>query len=109
MAGRKSVSMAEVKKSEPKPFSANTLEKKVSFKLSAPQAQAVQVAGCFNEWNPEAFRLKKAADGNWKGEVKLNPGRYEYRFVVDGRWENDPNAASVPNSVGSTNSVLEVK
>ncbi|MBI4550504.1 MAG: isoamylase early set domain-containing protein [Candidatus Omnitrophica bacterium] len=109
MAGRKSSGTVAPQKTEANPLSASTLEKKISFKLNAPQAQAVQVAGCFNEWNPESFRLKKAADGNWKGEWKLTPGRYEYRFVVDGRWENDPKAASVPNNVGSTNSVLEVK
>ena len=48
-------------------------------------------------------------EGKWSAEVPLNPGRYEYRFVVDGRWQDDPMAARfVGNPFGGLNCVLEV-
>lgn len=90
-------------------FDGNGLGKNVEFKLFAPEAQNVSVAGSFNGWSPEAFRLRKGRDGHWKGQTNLKRGRYEFRFVVDGRWESDPTRENVPNEFGSTNSVLEVK
>lgn len=48
-------------------------------------------------------------DGKWAKELALPPGRYEYRFVVDGQWVDDPAAKeSVPNPVGGFNAVLVV-
>jgi hypothetical protein len=45
----------------------------------------------------------------WKASVSLSPGRYEYRFVVDGQWVSDPKAReSATNDFGSTNSVVVV-
>jgi hypothetical protein len=48
--------------------------------------------------------------GHWWTYMTLVPGTYEYRFVVDGEWQADPEAAaSVPNSYGGVNSVLVVE
>jgi len=81
----------------------------IQFVLNMPEARVVGVAGTFNNWEPKRTPLRKEADGNWKTTVALAPGRYEYRFVVDGKWVSDPKArASVENSFGTTNSVLEV-
>jgi len=39
----------------------------------------------------------------------LTPGRYEYRFLVDGQWRNDPECAEcVANPFGSENCVIHV-
>lgn len=82
----------------------------VEFRLANTRAQAVNVAGTFNQWNPKAFKLAKDAQGSWKGSLSLKPGRYEYRFVVDGRWTDDPAAKeSVLNGLGGKNAVLNVK
>lgn len=108
MADRKSESW-NVGVKEPKSISTKSLGKEAEFRFYAPNAQRVSVAGTFNNWNQDSFRLKKAKDGFWTGQFKLQPGRYEYRFLADGRWENDPGSASVPNTFGSTNSILEVK
>ncbi len=41
--------------------------------------------------------------------LALLPGRYEYKFVVDGHWIPDPNALeNVLNPHGTLNSVMEV-
>ena len=53
--------------------------------------------------------MRKEGDGEWKATVSLPPGRYEYRFIVDGHWVSDPAAKeSVHNTFGSTNSVVTV-
>jgi hypothetical protein len=54
--------------------------------------------------------MKKDKKGKWKIAISLKPGRYEYRFLVDGNWENDPSCNIwVPNEFGSQNCVRIVK
>jgi hypothetical protein len=51
-----------------------------------------------------------AGAGRWTKELSLPPGLYEYQYVVDGRWVNDPRAVrSTPNPYGGRNSVLVVE
>ncbi len=85
-------------------------EKPTEFKFYAPQAKRVSLAGSFNNWDTNALVAKKDSKGSWIIKVNLKPGRYEYKFVVDGNWINDPNCTMcVGNSVGSQNCVVEVK
>jgi hypothetical protein len=43
----------------------------------------------------------------WTSVVKLDPGRYRYRYVIDGRWQSDPlNAEVEPAPYGGVNSVF---
>jgi 1,4-alpha-glucan branching enzyme len=81
---------------------------KVRFTLQSALARHVCLAGDFNQWNPTALPLKRGKKGNWSTEIPLAPGSYEYRFVVDGVWETDPAADSVPNPYGTRNSVIHV-
>ena len=82
----------------------------VALKLRAPAAKEVFVAGSFNGWQVGATPLHPAKGGEWQGELKLTPGRYEYLFVVDGTWLPDPGAReAAPNPFGGWNSVLSVK
>jgi 1,4-alpha-glucan branching enzyme len=83
--------------------------KKVNFTLLAPDAQNVSLAGDFNDWNANSHLLQKVSNGMWEINIDLNPGRYEYRFLVDGEWKNDPNCMSIiPNSFGSENCMLKL-
>ncbi len=85
-------------------------EKKVVFEYFAPQAEKVELAASFNDWKPSRTSLKKARDGKWKTTVALPPGRYEYRFQVDGIWQNDQKTVEcAPNPFGSWNCILEVR
>jgi len=89
---------------------AKATSKAVTFKLTAPKAKKVSVAGSFNNWDVKSHLAKKGLKGNWSAKVNLKPGRYEYKFVVDGAWMNDPDCKnSVCNSLGSQNSLVEVK
>lgn len=82
----------------------------VSFTINAPEAKAVSVAGSFNRWDPHTMALSKGINGEWSTYITLKPGQYEYRFIVDGVWKEDPAAAiSLPNPYGERNSVLNVK
>jgi 1,4-alpha-glucan branching enzyme len=83
--------------------------KLVEFVLEMPSAAAVNVAGTFNNWDPNKLSLRKGKDGRWRTRVRLPSGRQEYRFIVDGQWMSDPKAAQAqPNAFGSSNSILEV-
>ncbi len=91
-------------------LSAKTAAKKIDFEFYAPESKKVQLAGSFNGWNPSENSLKKAKDGKWKATLSLLPGRFEYKFVVDGDWQNDQRPVEcVPNGSGGWNSVIEVK
>jgi len=82
----------------------------IELKLSAPNARSVFVAGSFNGWDRQRTPLRKDSGGVWRAFLPLSPGRYEYRFIVDGHWQEDPGAReSVPNPHGERNSVLVVR
>jgi hypothetical protein len=53
-------------------------------------AQNVYISGSFNDWSTTKTPMKFTGEG-WKVELKLNPGKYTYKFIADGRWVNDPN------------------
>jgi 1,4-alpha-glucan branching enzyme len=76
-----------------------------------PDARIVQAAGDFNGWNPTQTPLEQTSDGAWTVTLPLEPGRYEYSFVVDGeQWIGDPFAAEQSDDgFGSRNAVLEVR
>ncbi len=82
--------------------------KRVSLKISAKPGSEVYVAGSFNDWNPTQKQLKEK-NGAYEGTLFLPRGRYEYKFVVDGNWQVDPECEEwTPNDFGSLNSVLVV-
>ena len=99
-----------MKTSAPRTQSALKSPQKVIFEFYAPQAKKVEIAGNFNSWNSSETPLKKDKDGKWKASLELPPGRYEYRYRVDGDWQNDQRPVEcIPNAFGSWNCVLEVR
>jgi 1,4-alpha-glucan branching enzyme len=84
--------------------------KPTEFKIHAPGAKKVSLAGSFNSWNTKKLSAKKDTQGNWKVNVDLKPGKYEYKFIIDGTWTNDPRCTyCIPNNFGTHNCVVEVK
>jgi glycosidase len=73
------------------------------------QASSVYVAGTFTDWRPDKIEMKKEGD-KFSATVELEPGKYEYKFVEDGKtWRQDPlNPKSAPDNFGGANSVLEL-
>ena len=79
------------------------------FRLDAPTAHAVWLAGDFSDWEKSPIKMIKGGGGVWHAKVLLARGRHQFRFVVDGEWQNDPHyQAQVHNSFGSFNHVVEV-
>ncbi len=91
------------------PTKTKSAKQKVVVSLKAPEASTVQVAGDFTGWEQAPVALKMQKGGVWKVTLTLEPGRYEYRFLVDGAWHDDPGCeVTVANAFGSTNCVLVV-
>jgi 1,4-alpha-glucan branching enzyme len=91
-------------KQQPKPK-----RRRVQFALVAQGAQKVYLVGDFNEWDEKSLPLKKDPDGTWKRTTLLAPGQYEYKFLVDGDWREDPfNPNRRRNRFGTFNCILEV-
>jgi 1,4-alpha-glucan branching enzyme len=83
--------------------------RKVTFTLETSGAKEVIVAGNFNDWNPKTHPLKADGNGLWKRTMMLPPGTYEYKFVIDGKWQEDPkNIQTCPNRFGTLNSVFNL-
>ncbi len=80
------------------------------FSLKAPSAQSVFVTGSFNDWSlDEKCRLSNQ-EGVWNLRLSLKPGTYKYQFIVDGKWQEDPENSTIErNSFGDINSLIEVK
>jgi 1,4-alpha-glucan branching enzyme len=104
------MNMAGKKLAEKEITKGKDVPKKVQFEFSAPEAREVFVAGEFNNWDSRATPLEKDKNGMWKLTLPLMPGRYEYRFLTDGNWENDRSCSGcVPNNFGSLNCVRIVE
>ena len=83
---------------------------KVTFVLLDLAAKQVSLSGDFNGWSPSATPMKRDSSGHWETSVELAPGRYQYKFVVDGEWIPDLLAhENVWNQHGTLNSVKEVR
>ncbi|MBI1784012.1 glycoside hydrolase family 13 [Candidatus Sumerlaeota bacterium] len=87
------------------------------FWCFAPWAHAVHLAGDFNAWNAHNLPMEKDPNGMWKVFTPLAPGRYEYKFIIDGHWVcPEPGChvhsvkchTCVPNPHGTMNAIIEV-
>jgi chromosome partitioning protein len=81
----------------------------VIFAARFENAKKVLIAGDFNNWSPGATPMV-FLNGAWRTQLPLQPGRYRYRFVVDGNWVTDPNNEQTErNQFGELNNVVEVR
>lgn len=81
------------------------------FVLVAPEASSVRLTGDFVGWSAEGIALEDPrGTGIWSADVPLQPGVYQYTFVVNGtEWVPDPRAVSqVDDGFGQLNSVVIV-
>jgi hypothetical protein len=86
-----------------------TSENATLFVVPAPDAESVTVLGNFNGWTATPL-ADPDGDGIWTATLDLPPGRYEYAYLVDGRWwGQDPLADEYVRSFGEYNSVRYVE
>jgi len=81
----------------------------ITFSVVAPNgAKEVGIAGDFTSWKPLA--MKKQKTGRFAVAVALQPGVYEYRFIIDGQWMADPDHNHwAQNPFGTFNSVAQIQ
>ncbi|MFH1889127.1 MAG: AAA family ATPase [Candidatus Omnitrophota bacterium] len=81
----------------------------VAFSVFAPEAKEVYVAGDFNDWKLNGASRMVNQEGTWSRKMRLDAGRYHYRFVVDGEWMEDfNNPKREMNPFGQLNSLVEI-
>ena len=91
--------------------------KDVWFRCVAPTSKTLFLAGTFNSWDPTATPMQPDGAAEWYVELKLSPGKYEYKYVVDGVWFCEPGVAdedyagedAVVNSFGTKNRIMQVE
>jgi hypothetical protein len=97
--------------------------REVVVRFRDPSATDVRIAGDFNGWVPDkGVRSLIESEGPvrvWTKILKLAPGTYQYRYIVDGEWREDPEGPEFaefgesgetdPDSEGNRNSVLVVR
>ena len=87
----------------------SSTKKQIIFKLHAPKANEVYLAGSFNDWNETGRPLKQDKQGTWRARLQLEPGIHEYRYVVDGKWQDDPGCQErCRNAFGTHNCLVYV-
>ena len=80
-----------------------------TFSYIDPAAKSVSIAGEFNQWSATANPMQKDPQGLWTATVPLKPGKYPYKFVVDGTWKADPLSSDGPDDgFGGKNSLKTV-
>lgn len=81
------------------------------FTVYAPGAECVKLVGAFNDWSQDDGSLLERDDyGVWYKEMDLAPGVYQYKFLIDDKWEEDQyNPYFVRDAYGGKNSVVEIK
>lgn len=107
------VEVAAAAEARPPGPTAGTL-REVVVEYRDPQARDVRIAGDFNGWVPDRDVESEIRDDAgarvWRKVLHVPPGRYEYRYVVDGEWREDPaNPERVPSPLGQPNSLLVVR
>ena len=66
--------------------------REIVFRFDNGAAGEVLLAGSFTGWNQSPITLRRVGEGSWETKVLLPPGRYHYKFLVDGAWQDDPRA-----------------
>lgn len=74
-----------------------------------PEAKEVVISGSFNNWRTGEVFMKNTGRGVWEVELDLPPGKYLYKYIIDGRWAEDTrNDLREPDGTGGSNSVVFV-
>ncbi len=84
--------------------------REIAFTIEAPKAKDIYLVGDFNHWKiNDDSRLAKLEGGRWEKKVGLAPGRYKYKFVVDGEWILDTsNIDREQNAFGTFDSIVKL-
>lgn len=87
-----------------------SLKGNTTFRLKGhADASIVVLSGSFNDWNQSQLLFGREG-GEWVCRIDLDPGVYQYKFVVDGNWLLDPsNPDTAEDEAGNVNNVIEIR
>ncbi len=82
---------------------------RLRFLAHVKDAKEVVLTGDFTNWAKDKIKLNPIGNGEWETVLKLPPGKYPYRLLVDGEWKDHSEATNrVPNPFGTENCILTV-
>ena len=80
----------------------------ILFEYHDEDAQSVFLVGSMNGWDTSETPMNKDEDGVWRIFLKLDYGKYSYKFMVDGNWQVDQeNPNFEDDGYGGSNSIIE--
>ncbi len=83
---------------------------RVTLHFSGNDATSIRIAGEFNDWMPDQHVETRRINGIIQKVLTLKPGLYQYRLIIDGKWQADPgNPLQIVNDYGEVNSLLKVE
>jgi hypothetical protein len=89
--------------------SEKVLRRMVVLTFDEIECTRLQLAGDFNDWIPDHNVETRYINGRWQKVFTAEPGVYEYRLLIDGKWQADPtNPCEIPNDMGGIKSLLQV-
>ncbi|UCD30202.1 MAG: isoamylase early set domain-containing protein, partial [Planctomycetota bacterium] len=80
----------------------------VEFSFFRPYAICVTLVGDFNGWHTKSLPMTKGPDGWWRYRLRLAPGCYQFRYLVDGKWHTDYAAFGLEQGPYGFNSLVKV-
>ncbi|KAL0214739.1 hypothetical protein P9112_006923 [Eukaryota sp. TZLM1-RC] len=79
----------------------------VVFRWPFP-GQTVFVAGTFTQWDKRKVKLTPGPDRILQAELRLPPGRWQYKYIVDTEWRYSPAEPTLRDALGNVNNIVEV-
>lgn len=99
---------ANVKQSRSTPAAAAE-SRLVPVTVRVGEGKSVVLTGDFNGWSREGIPMKAVGGGRYRTSLRLAPGSYQFRLLVDGQWADDQDSPRrISNPFGTENSVLEI-
>ena len=70
--------------------------------------EEIKITGSFSNWKEQYTLKKDPIDNIFKLTLKLNDGKYEYKFIVDGIWKCAEGQPKIIDENGNINNIVEI-
>lgn len=71
-----------------------------SKKYDIESIKTLEIAGSFNSWMPDSSSIKIKSETDAEILLNLNNGYYEYKYIINGEWENGKNKGLIVGENG---------
>ena len=90
-------------------YSVEVTDNGVVFLYTDNGENSVFLVGSMNGWDVKSTPMNLNKSGFWSVTLKLDAGKYQYKFIVDGEWKIDESNLDVEDDgYGGFNSVIEI-